>query len=267
MASSTGLKILTLLKWVPSISQDLTINENGKSIKTEGLVYELNEYDNYALEEALRLKEEHINSNVTVLTVGSVSSQEALYIGLAKGADEAIHILCETSELDAWATADILAKLINTISIDYDLILTGLESVDAKEGQVGVLLAEKLHLPHVSAVINIEIKNRNATVNRELGGGVVETLEIPLPAVFSIMSSKNPPRYASITRIRMARRKQVRFLVLKDIDLSDEQIRPKIKILNLVTPKREKSVEIITGETVQDVAKTLIKALMEKGVL
>jgi electron transfer flavoprotein beta subunit len=260
---SKGLKIIVLVKWVPSTSEELIIDESGRNIKKAGVNFTLNEFDNYALEEGLRLKEE-TNGHLTAIAMGPLEYQEALVIALAKGADEAIHLNYE-GEYDAWVASEILARLITTL--EYDIIFTGLEATDTNEGQVGVLIAEKLKIPHVAAVTKVEVSDGKTRVIRELGGGVSEELEVPIPALFATLSSKNPPRYAPLMKILAARRRGLKCLELKDIRINIDIVKPRVRIVKMLTPERKKTLKIISGKNVEEQVANLFNILLEKGVV
>lgn len=249
------MEIIVCAKQVPDVAEaELKITEAGKSVETEHLPLDINEWDNYALEEALLLKEK-FGGKVTLITIGSERANELLKMGLAKGADEAIRIAYEPK--DSFVTAKLLSEVIKTLS--YDLILTGVQASDDGCAQVGVTLAELLGLPHAAIVKKLEVKDKKLNLNRELEGGVEEVLELTLPAVLTLQSGINEPRYASIIGIRRAAAKEIKTIT------PSLAVESKISIDNLSIPPKGKGAEILTG-TPDEVSQKLVEALKTRGV-
>ena len=176
----------------------------GKEIETEDLVYDINEWDDYAIEEAVLIKEK-LGGTITAITVGSEEADNTLRKCLAKGADQAIRLSDEAFEgSDAFAIAKILSKAIESMS--FDLIFTGTQASDDGYGQVGVILASLLGISHATLVKKIEVKKGSVVVNRELEGGLEQVLDVKLPTVIAVQTGINEPRYVSIMAIRRARK-------------------------------------------------------------
>ncbi|MFZ5584917.1 MAG: electron transfer flavoprotein subunit beta/FixA family protein [Thermodesulfobacteriota bacterium] len=198
------MDILVLVKQVPETAEaDLEINAEGTDLEREDLVFTINEWDNYAVEEAVRLKEAH-GGRVTVLTIGDEEAGDVLRRGLAMGCDEAVHLSDEAfagSDPAGLARAAAAAVMGRT----FDLILTGVQSADQGQGQTGALLAQLLDLPFASMVIGLKIKDGRLKAVRELEANTQEEVELPLPAVVSVQSGINQPRYVSIMGIRKVR--------------------------------------------------------------
>ncbi|RLI17904.1 electron transfer flavoprotein subunit beta [Candidatus Bathyarchaeota archaeon] len=262
------MNIIVCVKHVPDTAEaEVTIDESGKDIKKDRLPFDINEWDNYALEEALLIKEKY-GGKVTAITVGPKEAEETLRKCLAKGADEAVRLYDETFKgSDGYVTAKILHSFIK--NLQYDLILTGVQAADDEYAQVGVTLAEMLGIQHVSMVKKVEILEGAVRVNRELEGGLEETVEVKLPAVLTIQTGINEPRYVSIAGIRRASKKEIKVVGLDQLGLrSDEvgeQASPTI-INRLFMPEVEKKVEILAGSP-GEVSTQLLNILKEKGVL
>ena len=263
-----GMDIIVCVKHVPDTAEaEVTIDPSGRDIKKEGLPFDINEWDNYAIEEALLLKEKH-GGKVTVITVGPEEYNETLRKCLAKGADEAIRLYDESFKgSDGYTTAKILYSAIKNMK--FDLILTGAMAGDDGYAQVGVTLAELLGVQHASLVKKVEVKDGWVRVNRELEGGLEEVVEVKLPAVLTIQTGINEPRYVSISGIRRAAKKEIKVLGLADIGLKKEEVGEEgspTKLEKLFVPEITKKVEILSGD-LSEVAAKLTNVLREKGVV
>ena len=262
------MDIVVCVKHVPDTTEaEIGIRDDEKGIKKEGLVFDINEADNYAIEEALLLKEE-FGGSVTVLTVGPPEADETLRMCLAKGADRAVRLTDERFEgSDGYATARILAEAIK--DMDYDLVLTGCMADDDEAAQVGVTLAEMLGIPHAALVINTEVEDGKMKVHRELEGGLHEVLEIELPALFTIQTGINEPRYASIFGIRKAMKKQIEVLDLEDLGLAEDavgEMGSKTSLVKLFIPEVTTQATILEGSP-EEVSSELVTILKNEGVV
>ena len=262
------MNIIVCVKRVPETAEsDIKIDDSSLDIQREGLVYNINEADNYALEEALLIKE-RTGGAVTLLTMGPKESEDTLRMGLAKGADTALRLDDEAfSSSDGIATARILAAGIK--ELEYDLILTGCMSSDDWYSLVGPAMAEMLGIPHATLVTKLEHTDNNVRAFRELEGGLLEVLDIEPPAVVSIQTGINEPRYASIMGIAKASKKEIALQGLSDLSLKDEQVGAKgskTKIDKLTLPVQEKMAEMIPGAP-EEAADKLASILKERGLV
>jgi len=208
------MNIIVCVKRIPKTAEaDLFIDKNGKDVKKDNLVFHINDWDSYAVREAARLREE-FGGNVTVLIVGPEESKEVLTRCLAMGADKALRIE-EPASSDSHLIARILAQAIKNQS--FDLILTGVQAEDDGCGQVGVSLAQMLGLPHAAIVTHIEINGDKAKVRRELEGGIEEAIELKLPAVLTIQTGINEPKYVSLAAILDAEDKETKEVGMEEI--------------------------------------------------
>lgn len=198
------MNVLVCIKHVPDTETSVKIGVDGKSIQTQDVNFVLNPYDEFAIEEALKIKEAS-GGEVTLITLGPEEAKKSLRTGLAMGADEAIHVACDVMH-DSMTVATCLANAVKDLS--FDLILCGKQAVDDDNAQVPIMLAEKLNLPNVSTVVKLEIGNGKATAHREFEGGI-EVVETSLPAVISAQKGLNEPRYASLKGIMMAKKKEI----------------------------------------------------------
>ena len=262
------MDIIVCVKRVPETAEaDIAIDVDGQSVADQDLAYVLNEWDNYAVEEAIGLKE-RLGGSVAVVTVGPEQSDEVLRKCLAMGADHAVRLTDEAFDgSDAAATARILCEAIRKMT--FDLILTGVQADDDGYGHVGAALAQMLGVPHATLVTQLQLEAKKATVHRELEGGLEEVLEIGLPAVLTIQTGINQPRYVSVMGIRKARGKEVSTLGLADIDLEAEQVGAAgslVSLKGLSLPSVAKQAEILEG-TPEEVSGALAEKLKREGVI
>jgi len=264
----SDLDIIVCVKHVPETAEsELKIDSSGKGIEKTGLVYDINEWDDYALEEAVRIKEKQ-GGTVTAITIGTQDSESTLRKCLARGADTAIRLTDPKFEnSDAYATAKILHTVIKTLH--YDLILAGMQAGDDSSAMVGPILAEMLAIPHATMVKKLELATGTAKVNRELEGGLEEQLEIKLPALLSIQTGINEPRYVSIMGIRKAMQKEIKVLSLADTGLTENDVGTAgswITIERLYVPPVEKQAEFLKG-TPDEIATKITEILKSRGLI
>ena len=257
------MDIVVCIKRVPVTQEmDLEIDPSLKDIKRDMLSYSINEWDNYAVEEAIRIKENH-GGSVTAITVGKEEDEEILRRALAMGADSAIRIDPGDIILSPSLTSRLLFQCIKDIK--YDLILTGVQADDTNDGIVGVMLAELLNLPHSSVVTGVEVLDGDIKVRVELEGGLEEVAQLRLPALLTIQTGINEPRYVSIMGIRRASKKEIKVLGIEDLGLSKDQLVSDTEIEELSLPPELEGAEIIEG-SVDEIAERIIELLKEKGV-
>src|SRR5215510_5953965 len=219
------MKIISCIKAVPDPSSRFTINESKNWIKDNDLTFVASEADNYAIEEALRLKEKH-GGEVVVISMGGEEAARVLRSGLAIGADRAIHLLDPKFKgADEFAAASTLAKAIEKDG-GADLILAGVQSDDLGTGMTGTMLAEFLGYAHATVVVGVEANPdaKSLKVRRELEGGIIETVELPTPAVLTIQFGINQPRYASLKGIMAAKKKDFKAWSAADLSLQDDRL-------------------------------------------
>jgi len=255
------VEIVVLLKQVPATESYIGISEDGLSIKTDDLKWVINPYDEFAVEEALRIKDAH-GGTVTILSVGTEKAVEAIRTALAMGADKGILIDDPiVQECDALNIARILAAALKDTPVD--LVIAGQRAVDDDNYQVGPATAELLNIPHISLVIKVEVMEGKIRCQRTVEGGTV-ILESPLPALFTTQRGLNEPRYASLPGIMKAKKKPIDIKTIADIGLNAEQVgRPKTMVISMkLTAEREGGV-IIEGDTPREKAAALVRALHE----
>lgn len=262
------MDIIVCVKHVPETAEaELKIDATGKTIEKTGLVYDINEWDDYALEEAVRIREKQ-GGTVTAITIGAENSDSTLRKCLARGADKAIRLTDPKFEgSDGYAIAKILHSVIKTLP--FNLILTGMQAGDDGNAAVGPILAEMLKIPHVTMAKKIEIGAGTAKVNRELEGGLEEQVEAKMPALFSVQTGINEPRYVSIMGIRKAMQKEIKLMTLSDTGLTENDVGTAgswVRIDKMYVPPVEKQAEFIKGSP-DEIAARITDVLRSKGLI
>jgi len=262
------LNIIVCVKQVPETAEaELKIDATGKAIQKTGLVYDINEWDDYALEEAVRIKEKQ-GGTVTAITIGAEDSDSTLRKCLARGGDKAIRLTDPKFEgSDGYAIAKILHSVIKTLP--FDIILTGMQAGDDGNAMVGPILAEMLKIPHATMIKKMEMGTGTAKVNRELEGGLEEQVEVKLPALFSVQTGINEPRYVSIMGIRKAMQKEIRVMTLPDTGLTENDVGTAgswTRIEKMYVPPVEKQAQFLKGGP-EEVATKIAEILKSKGLI
>ena len=262
------MNIIVCVKRVPETAEaDLMIDKTGKDVMKSGLVFDLNEWDSYAIEEAIRLKEKQ-GGHVTVISMGGEEANECLRKCLAMGADDAVRLTDAVFEgADGYATARVLAESIR--KLPFDLVLTGTQAEDDGYGQVGGALAELLGIPHATVVNHIEAEAEKLRVHRELEGGLEEILDIDLPALLTIQTGINEPRYVSIMGIRKVAKKEIKVFGAADLTLVANEtgfLGSDTRIENISFPPTSEGAKMIEGNP-EEVALNVLNVLKDKGAL
>jgi electron transfer flavoprotein beta subunit len=248
------MKIAVCIKQVVTREWQLRVNESGTWIRDNDASFELNEPDAYALEEALRLKEQH-GGEVVVCSAGPARASQVVREALARGADRAVHVESDAlATADAFTIAEVLAAAVREEK--FDLILTGLQSDDQGFGQVGVVLAEKLGMPHATIIMEVQVADGGLRVKRELEGGWFQWMNLPLPALLTIQSGINQLRYATLKGIMAAKKKEIRKVAPQAAS------EPSQRILRVYFPEKGKKTQMISGSA-GDAAKELITKLRD----
>ncbi|MFQ6128398.1 MAG: electron transfer flavoprotein subunit beta/FixA family protein [Thermoplasmata archaeon] len=247
------MNILVCVKQVPDTAIAIKLDAKQKSIDRSEITYVVNPYEEYAIEEALQLKEKY-GGEVTLITMGPDRAEEALRTGLAMGADRGIHIGDPALEgSDTLVTAKVLAAMIK--ELEYDIILCGKVAVDDNTGQVGPALAELLGVPHISGATTLEVDqaSKKAIASREIEGGLMR-MEVPIPAVITAEKDLNTPRYPSLPGIMKARTKLVEKRDVASLGLDASSVGlagSKIQPLGMSLPPEREAGRIIEGDPEQ----------------
>lgn len=262
------MDIIVCVKHVPETAEaDIKIAANMKAIEKTGLVFDINEWDDYGVEEAVRLKEKH-GGTVTAITVGSEEADSTLRKCLARGADKGVRLTDPKFEdSDGFAIAKVLARFIK--NMPFNVVITGTQSGDDGSAVVGPMLAEMLGVSHATMVKKLEINDQVARVRRELEGGLEETVEVKLPAVIAVQTGINEPRYVSIMGIRKAMQKEIKVLGSADLGLGENEIGEAgswLKIGKLYVPPVGKQAEFLKGSP-DEVATRIAEIIKAKGLM
>ena len=261
------MNIIVCMKQVPDTESKIKIAPDGNGIDTEGIKYVMNPFDEYAVEEALKIKEK-LGGSVTIVCMGPDRATEAIRTALAMGADKGVHLNDPAFEgSDSLGTAKLLAKAIGTL--DYDLILCGKQAVDEDNAQVYAALAELLNIPHVSVVTNLEIgeDGKSAVAQREVEGGAKEIVEASLPAVIAAQKGLNEPRYASLPGIMKAKKKTIDKLDLAAVDFGADEVGiagSKVKNSDYTLPPERAAGKVLEGE-VEEITPEVVRLLREEA--
>jgi electron transfer flavoprotein beta subunit len=258
------MKIAVCIKQVVTREWQLRVNDQKTWIRDQDASFELNEPDAYALEEALRLKEKH-GGEVIVCSAGPARATQVIREALARGADRAVHVESDAlATADANAVADALAGAIKEENVD--LVLTGLQSDDQGFGQVGVVLAEKLGMPHATIIMEVQKSETPSTgsgqaglrVKRELEGGWFQWVALPMPALLTIQSGINQLRYATLKGIMAAKKKEIKKVAPAAAAPAAQ------RITSLYFPEKGKKTEMLPGAPAE-AATALVKRLREEA--
>ncbi|MGQ9631769.1 MAG: electron transfer flavoprotein subunit beta/FixA family protein [bacterium] len=247
------MNIVVCVKRVPDTEAKIRIGKDGKTVNPEGAEYTLNPYDEYAVEEALRIKERSGGGRVTVISLGPGDSASAIRSALAMGVDGAILLRAEGHWGDASSTASALAEALK--GMEFDLLLFGKQAVDDDDAQVGPRVAQILGIPCVTVVTKLEIAGGRAIAERETETGK-EVVEVSLPAAFTAEKGLNEPRYASLKGIMAAKRKPIE-------EREASVIPAKVEVLKLEYPPTRPPGRVV-GEGAEAVPE-LVRLLREEA--
>jgi electron transfer flavoprotein beta subunit len=258
-------RILVCLKQAVDVSQ-LKVDPATRRLVTAGAPKKMSDFDKNALEEAIRIKEKLGGVEVVTLTVSPEDAKPVLRETLAIGADRAYVVNDPSVQgADTLGTAYVLAEMIKKI-VDFDLILCGEASLDSFSGLVGPRLAELLNLPQITSVRKVAVEGDTVVAERSLEDAS-ETVKAKMPALISVTREINQPRIPSLMMIMKASKKEIVTWTLKDLNVSTEKIAAKTEVIDALAPKMERKKIKITGESVQEIAEKLAKALIQEGVV
>jgi electron transfer flavoprotein beta subunit len=251
------MKIAVLVKQVVGSESALEISQDQKWIDNSSATFVMNPPDNYAIEEAMLIKEKVGAGEVVIVSMGPQRVQKVIREGLSKGADRGIHIETESlNEIDPLYISKVLAETLR--DENFDLILSGLQSDDSGMGQTGVLLGELLNMSTATLAIETDIDQNKIRVKRELESGWFQWVELESPASISIQSGINQPRYPSLKGIMGAKKKEIKVIPAP-------QVEKRQSISEIFVPKKSKETEFIetdidsTVERIIEILKTEVK--------
>lgn len=254
------MNTIVCLRQVPDLVEEFELNDEATGLNRDFVKLVLNEFDDWALEQALLLKEQH-GGAVTCLSLDTPEVDATLFTCLAKGADRVVKIEGDYGGgVTSHQAAKLFADAIQTMP--HDLILTGVQSVEDLDGQNAVLMATYLSLPHVSVVTGVQVNNQTATVRKEYAGGMLAEFEVTLPAILGIQAAKQAPRYAPISRVRaMMKEKKI-----ETCAPANGAVDAGIKVLRMFKPESGKHAEMLEGDA-DTLAERLVGILKERAIL
>ena len=262
------MKILVTVAEVAEVEDDFEVD--GLAVDDRYLTYDLNEWDDYAVEAAVQIQEAGEDVEVVSVTVGPERADETIRMALAKGVDRAIRVwdddLAGTEYLDSATKAEILAAVAE--EEDPDLVLTGVQSGDSAFGATGVSLAERIGFEWAAVVNDLDYAagDDEASVRRELEGGVEELTDVETPAVLTIQTGINDPRYASLRGIRQAQSKEIAPKKLADLGLDADVTEGAVSLTELYEPETVSDATVYEGSA-EETAGQLADLLRDKGVV
>ena len=254
------MKILVLMKQVPDTAAPIAVSNNAVDASKIDK-YAPSPYDEYALEQALQVKDKDAATKITLVTLGPARVREMIMQGLAMGADDAVIIKSDgAADLDGLAVAHILAAAVKKIG--FDLIYAGVKGVDDDQGWVGIALAELLQLPLVNAVRSTAAQGATLRLVRDIEGGR-ETVEAPLPVVVT-SSQATEPRYPTLRGIMGAKKKPVQEWTIDSLGVAADLLKPRVQMVKLDMPPGRQAGRLLAGEPAEQV-KELVRALREQA--
>ncbi|MDQ2074525.1 electron transfer flavoprotein subunit beta/FixA family protein [Haloarcula sp. H-GB4] len=264
------MKILVTVKEVATVEDDFEIS--GTEIEETYLNYDLNEWDDYAVEEGVQLAEASDDVEVVAVTIGPKRSEETIRMALAKGADRAVRVwddaINDVDLLDVETKAKLLAAVVE--DEDPDVVLSGVQANDDSFGATGIALAETLGYEWAAVVNALDtekvLEEGVASVRRELEGGIEELTDVELPAVLAIQTGINEPRYASLRGIRQAQSKETDVQSLEDLGLGADDVTSDLDVTAMYEPETESDAQYLEGDAGEQ-ASALADVLREKGVV
>jgi electron transfer flavoprotein beta subunit len=252
------------MKQAVDVSQ-LKIDPATRQLVTAGAPKKMSDFDKNALEEAIRIKEK-LGGEIITLTVSSEDAKAVLREGLALGADKAYWLNDPALQgTDTWGTAYVLAEMVKKIG-EFDLILCGDSSLDSFSGLVGPRLSEMLNVPQITSVGKVTVEGDAVIAERSLEDAS-ETVKAKMPALISVTREINQPRIPSLMMIMKASKKEIVGWSLKDLNVTAEKIGSRIEIISVLAPKMDRKKIKVTGESVQEIAEKLAKAIIQEGVI
>jgi electron transfer flavoprotein beta subunit len=236
------VKVVVCVKQVAVLGDEVEFTDDERDVDPDYLDFVLNEWDTYATEEALRLRDAAGEGEVVVVSVGNEDVEDCMRRALAMGADRGIRVEVE-EKLDPIQTARALAEVVRSES--PDLVFCGVQSADAVQAATGTALAELVDLPRVAVVTKIELGEGKATVHRELEGGLVDVVEVDTPALLTIQTGINEPRYATLRAIKQAEEKEIEVRAAGDLGA------PAYTVRRMFVPPKGEGAEMLNGSAEQ----------------
>ncbi len=261
------MDIIVLMKQVPDTEAPVEIAESCDRLDTEDLKWAINPYDEFALEEALLIKEARNDVTVTVLTTGPDRVTEAIRVAYAMGVDRAVHINDEIDEeifgaKDAYTTAQILSRALD--DLPFDLLIAGARAVDDDTCQVPAFISKMRGIPMVNLVTKQTLEGESIICEQAVDGGTA-VVSAPLPAIITANRGLNAPRYPAFRAIMKAKKQKVDTVELEELEIPEEALTPKVKIRTLEFPPKRAEGKVIQGGSPAEKANELVRLLKEEA--
>jgi electron transfer flavoprotein beta subunit len=252
------MKILVCIKQVPDMESRFKLNSESKWYEGTDLAWRMNEYDEYAVEQAVQLKDQVGDADLTVLSIGPDRVREMMKKALAMGCDRGAHIADDDYfKKDPYEIASVIAEFAKDKG--FDMIFTGMQSQDRGSGQVGVLVAEMLGLPSITTIVGFAFDGGQITAKRELEGGIKSIIKTRTPALVTCQLGLNTPRYPTLPNIMKAKRKELLSIPISEL----LKVESKQETVKMYFPEKKGGGLVLEGD-VADLTDQLIKILKDK---
>ena len=248
------MKIAVLLKQGPDLVEDLEVDASGKALDSDDIKFKLNEFDDHALEEAILLKESGAADEVVAMAVEGEGTDKMLFTAIAKGADKTVKLI-DGNPSDSHQLGKAFANALG--SEGFDMVFTGVQSVDDRDGQLGPIVASYLGAPCVSVVSGVSVSDGTAVVHKEYSGGLMGEFEVDMPAVLGIQAAKQAPRYAPVSKIRQVQETAS----IEEVSMGDVGSGSRSAVASMTPPAKGSGAEML------DDVEGLIEVLKDKGAI
>jgi electron transfer flavoprotein beta subunit len=253
------MNIVVPIKLVPDLVEELLIDESGTALDTTWMRFIINEFDDFAIDQAILIKERG-QAQITVLAPDMEGAEDALFTAAAKGADRLIMVRADYETSNSHALARAFTTLIK--ELHPDLILTGVQAHDDLDGQVGPLIAGFLDYPYVGYVNGVTLSEGKLIVRKEYPGGLMGEMEVTLPAVLGIQSADEPPRYVAFSKVRQA----MKTATIEEQMVEELNLQGAPEVSRLFQPEVSQRAAMLEGD-IDEVTTQLLRILQDAGVL
>lgn len=254
------MNIVVPIKLVPDLVEELLVDESGTALDTTWMRFIINEFDNFAIDQAILIKERGQEAQITVLAPDMEGAEDALFTAAAKGADRLIMLRADYETTNSHALARAFTTLIK--ELHPDLIMTGVQAHDDLDGQVGPLIAGFLDYPYVGYVNGVTLSEGKLIVRKEYPGGLVGEMEVTLPAVLGIQSADEPPRYVAFSKVRQA----MKTATIEEKTVAEWDLQGAPEVSRLFLPEVSQRATMVEGD-IDEVATQLLHIFQDAGVL
>lgn len=254
------MKTVVPIQLVPDLVEELVVDADGTRLDPYCVRWVINEFDDYAIEQAILLKE-RAGGQVTVVSTGQEGADDALFAAAAKGADRLVKLV---GDFEAEVNNHALARLFLPVlqAEKPDLVLTGVQAHNRSDGSFGAILAAELGIPYIGYVNGVTLSDGKATVRKEYPGGLVAEMEVLLPAVLGIQAPDTPPRYVPISKIRQV----MKTSRIDEEDITGFELAGGLTVGRMFQPEAAGKAELLAGD-VDEIAAQLVSILKEQGIL